>query len=1169
MNDLRVLEFDVLGTNPKNYIRDEKIPLVDKTCPWVIPNGSPFFEADIELYDERGALIPRRLYTLVGDFIPFSETTGKPVWCFIELAEEVRKANAFVTANYRSIGAYFLPRNELEDWLRKIREGVIPVGWEKIFGLPLTYNPSWHIHNVKTEIGDWYELSFFFQALANLRLTRGPGDNQLIDTAVKQASEDLKTLKAQYLKQLTDHDGDYDNPHETDKSHLLLGNRDNFPIGTPQQQAEGKLGNVLSTPRGARLKLQATVPDTEKLMQNGVLPISLMGGGDFIPPAIDGSFEGIGSDNESTGFCLENNGRLMLLTRHYDGRNSALFFSYVDNYKVGQNGNNIVFTGYKYNNAFISGDGVEPDVVIAGSNHKFMMVGRNGTDKWYLCLTNGTFNPASHSYVRVNMTNVNAALFQNNTGSFNRPEQLTAHRMGDYIVLIGSTDRLGRGQNGTQFFFRVKIADILAGRDVSWEKMTLTYTDYDGLTRSNVDYYQMFTEQGAVGKPTSKAGYVLNPPATEWLGLYRKFAAFSAEHPSDKTRNRVHMVAHTFFIYQINGVSTSNGPDLDIVYDLNPATGVMTLVTKTPPCSVDQLGNFTEIATGKLIPNPCPIGPDMTFSTGNCSSVVLPDGTNFSSAGYDSAKAYPRTMWVRKCSTLKTDWDMLGVNLYDMYYNNGYNHYRHFSVIASPLKNNTFPSSLCYASDGEVFTSLNQSDNSRGVFFKRISGPYQRRTEITLTRYPNILSRPLSNDVFKANLPTGCTFMSMTGTAAQLSSAGREMGDFGISVGKWVNNNITIGDQIQGNFGFEQCFPKTFSKVLNQDMTATYTVNSYYGLTNAQLTQLYAQYAPGAIGDKAVSIVMFPAENGPMFSGIAIGIMAFVYYVGNSTEKVRLVSFKATIEAANASHPNVDVIKSFQITGNVEGTNTQALIDKNWNLGIQDGTMVPNLQVYRSGNDLRIYWYTGFQYQVTGNTNVAALHANVDAQSGAITNYNPQSSNWLPDSSNFQAIPNVGISNNNYVGDGSSPSAQTVNGADNNTYLIASTYPSPLWSVFFKEGTRVLINGTKYMLPPGIVDLRDIDPAPANKTFYVYVGVDENGAKYLITKNRMRHNNFLLPAATVVCGEKQVLRIDTRQPFLLAGFIVEASREPGTIPASSGLPMDVGTFRYIYQSDLR
>lgn len=1171
MDDLRVLDFDVLGTNPKNYIRDETIPLTDKTCPWVIPNGAPFFGTDVELYDERGALIPPRLYSFVADFIPFSELTGKAVWSFIELDESIREKNAFITVNYRSIGAYFVPRNQLEDWLEKIKTGIIPVGWEKVYGLPLTYNPSWHIHSAITEIGDWYELTWFFEALTNIRLTRDPQLDININAVVDTAYKDMLRIKDAQLQRLVDHDHNYHDPHGTDKSHLQLGNRDNYRVATAAEEADGKRNDVLSTPRGARLKIQSLIPDTEKLMQNGVLPISLLGGGDFIPPTIDGSFEGIGSDSESTGFCLENNGRLMLLTRHFDGRNAGLFFSFVDNYKATPNANTIIFTGYKYANQYISADGVEADCIIAGSNHKVLMVGKKGTANWYLCLTNGTFNPSSHSFIKVDMTNVNLKAFNSpNNPTYYSDSEATVHKIGDWIYLIQSTGINGNGPSGTQYFFRIRVSDVLAGNNASWEHVKLTYVDYDGVQRVSFDYYQMLTQQKDAQGRTTKAGYYYNPPTDTYSGFYRKFVAYSGEHPTDKNRGSIHMIGHTYLTLRLNNNTYTTGPDVDVAYDFNPNTGNMVLQDKAPLCTIDE-NNVVRDMNGKVMGSPCPFGSDMTFSSGNSASVVLPNGDSLNSNGPDSAKTYPRNFVVMTSPTLTNEWEMTRRSLYAIGNLAATFRYRQHSVIAGPLKNNVYPGCICYASDGEVFTALNQNDNSRGMFFKKVSGPYQLRDEVKMKNYPNAVSRPLTNEVYKANLPAHLTNINMTGTAAQLSSAGREMGDHGMSVGKFINLVLQGNDgKFNGSFdGIELCWPKTFSRKLNQDLTADYTATRYYGIRPATLQSLYNANTPGGIGDKACSIAMFPAENGPMFNGIAIGMMSFVYYVGNSTLRVRLVTFKATIEAANAAHPNVDLITNFQVLATQDGVANSAVLDDRWSMSVQYGTMVPTLQCYRNGGVMDFYWYIGFQLFVAGNTNIAVCAGTVNLTSGAISNYQPATANWLPDGSTQQAVPNVGLCLNVFVNNGSSPSAQVAQTVDGSrTFVLASTYPSPLWSVFFKEGTRALINGTKYMLPIGVVDLRDIDPSPANKTFYIYVGVDENGAKYLITKNRLRHNNFLLPAATVVCGEKQVIRIDTRQPFLIGDYILTSDREGGTIPVSTGLPMDEGSFRYIYNSDL-
>lgn len=1175
MGDLRILDFDLLGNLPQNKIDREEIPLKDKTCPWVIPNGSPFFANNVRVFNEKGGELKQdRDFFLEGEFIPFCEMTGKSVVSFIRLSDLIRANNKKVFVSYQSIGAWFIPRNDLEDWLKKVQEGVVPLDWSRVFGLPDTFPPSYHIHDIITEIGDWYELSFIFQYLANIRLTRNKDLSTDIDQVLTDVYQKLEAKRDEQHGILKAHDANYANPHGADKNVIGAGNILNVPTAKEADMAS-KSDQFYVTPLQARLRVESTTNDTDVLLKKGAMPVSLLGGGDFIPPTIDGSFEGIGSDNESTGFCLENNGRLMLLTRHFDGRNAALFFSFVDNYRNTGNLNGIIFTGFKYTNQFIAADGVEADTIVAGSNHKVLMVGVKNTDKWYLCLTNGTFDPASHSFVKVDMTNVNLKAYDSpNNPTYYSDTKATVHRLGDWIYLIQSTNLRGNGDNGAQYFFRVKVADVLAGRNVSWEHVKLTYVDYDGVQRTNFDYFFMLTPVYDANNRLTRAGYIYNPPQDTYSGFYRKFVAYSGEHPTDRNRANLHMVGHTFLTVVRNGQSYSNGPDIDIAYEINPTTGNMVLQDKAPLVTIDENSVCRDPASGVIVPGPCPYGADMTFSSGQSATVLLPNGDLVNSNGFDSAKTYPRTFLVQYAPGVTNDWEHCRRSLFVMSNIAGITRYRQASIIASPLKSNTYPGCLSYSSDGEVYTALNQNDNGRSMFFKKVTGPYAQRDEVKMKNYPGAISRPLTNDVYKANIPPWMTLINMTGPASQLAAAGREMGDMGMSVAKFVNMNPMGNDGIfQGRVdGIDLCWPKNFSRVLNQDKTADYTVERFYGINPSQLQALYNTHTPGSSKDKACTIAMFPAENGPMFNGIAIGLMAFVYYVGNSTTRVRTLTFKATIEAANAAHPRVDLITAFQVLATADEIVHTNVVDGSFGIGVQYGTMVPNLQCYRNGNSMDFYWYTSFQYSVVGNTNIAACKGTVNLTTGALTNYEALPSNWLPDTSNRQAVPNYGLCPNLFVNSGSSPSAQVCQSTDGSgnvtTIVLATTYPSPLWSVFFKEGTRVIINGTKYMLPIGIVDLRDIDPDPRNKTFYIYVTVDENGAKYIITRNRLRHNNFLLPAATVVCGEKQVLRIDTRQPFMVGDLILQAGREGGSIPASTGLPMDEGSFRYVYQHDL-
>ena len=167
MQDLiRLVEFDIRGENKVNYFTKEEIELQDKTCNFIIPNASPFFgePENFKLYNAKGGELKiGKDYSLVGEFIPFCDVSGRSVVTFIELSDEVLKNNDKVFATYISIGAYFIPRGELKKWKDGLHKGKIPIDFEeKVHSIPEVLPPSHHLHNVREEITNWYDLTYFF-----------------------------------------------------------------------------------------------------------------------------------------------------------------------------------------------------------------------------------------------------------------------------------------------------------------------------------------------------------------------------------------------------------------------------------------------------------------------------------------------------------------------------------------------------------------------------------------------------------------------------------------------------------------------------------------------------------------------------------------------------------------------------------------------------------------------------------------------------------------------------------------------------------------------------------------------------------------------------------------------------------------------------------------------
>jgi hypothetical protein len=135
-------------------------------------------------------------------------------------------------------------------------------------------------------------------------------------------------------------------------------------------------------------------------------------------------------------------------------------------------------------------------------------------------------------------------------------------------------------------------------------------------------------------------------------------------------------------------------------------------------------------------------------------------------------------------------------------------------------------------------------------------------------------------------------------------------------------------------------------------------------------------------------------------------------------------------------------------------------------------------------------------------------------------------------------------------------------------YIGPTVYPETIWSLFFQDGVPMMINGTMYEMPGGSIDLRDVDPSPGNKTFYIYATIEDGKPKYILSTTELRRGNALLLVSRVVTNSTQILTIERNQPFVVGDHELSYTRKGGIIPISSGMPQDDGTFVFLKASEL-
>lgn len=1193
MDPIRLVKFDIHGIEPVNTFVGEVIKLTDKTCPWVIPNASPFFaEAALTtVYDERGAEMKLdRDYFMEEEFVPFCEITGRSIKCFIRLSQAVLDTNAQITVDYQSIGAHFVPRNNLVDWLEKIKHGKIPIPWSKVFNVPPTLPSSLHSHSIKTEISDWYELTWFMAYLSNVTLTRDPEANNKVTAAVRIAFDRLKAAKTTRLAQLVAHDADYNVPHGTTKFDILMGNHDNFDTASLAEELQGLRNDVLSTPMGVAELAKTYKPDTNAAMYRGIMPLSRFGGDSFIPPNISGSFEGMGQSTECSGICLEPSGLMMLLSNHNDGRTQGLYFSTVENYN--KDNIRITYTNYKYRPPVLAAMGIDVNRIIAGSGNKVIMVGVNGTNDWFVALTNNTFDPGSHSYVRCDMSQITAKFGSpyGNAEVFGNHDQATIHHMGAYLVFIQAWVEGGVSK---QRFYRCLTEDVRAGRNIVWQAMALTYVDWEGTQYNGVlDFVMQKVTTNAQGKITRFGRFLAQQPF-DGLSILRRALSLSWAQTGGGGNHYLHMMHYYHMSYIALPYTKVIAGICEMFYVINPSNGAMALQSKPAQASINFLPDGDGLAgyyqyrewTNNLVAFQQP------------SSVVLATGEIASAHVIEAGGEFPVRLQVTKFVGLNSGEAVMARAL------GSDNVTTERRVMTTPsiipaTRNGTFPAAMTYEADGEIFEAIDQQSPTlaRQGYFRLVSGGYAVRDGVNNLFIGNLYSRPLTTQIYKSNLQHTDGAISITGSAAELAAGGVECGSGSLSFCGWssldtIDNYLPANPLLRapasGNVLIS--FPRTYGRTLDQvNKTATYQGTTFFGMRQA-IVDLIRSWMPQANSPSwSFTMNYLSGEPGGTFRNLNLALVTINYYnPADAIPRSRLVLVRPVVEAPNASHPNVWLITDLTVLHAPAPVRSYPYILATYRANFyRHGTFVakPIFTGYRDGNIIKVLHVGGFAMQTASNgdspvnlifdLNIATNQITNIASGGVGSGYGDLAV-MIPGQgmTDVTVIPND-PENTNIVPTPYSPYQYTGGGAALHrktgvgNFLYTSVYPETGWVLFCQPNIKMMVNGSLYEMGGGNIDLRDVDSAPQNKTFYVYATVEDDEPKYIISVTKMRKSGNMLKAATIVTNDKQILTITRHQPLMIGPYLLSYTREGGIIPMSTGFPHDEGDFFMLRNAEL-
>lgn len=1185
---VREYKTDIRNNNPENEKRQE--PFLVEAGVWtrvIVPRHSPFFVDSLKLYFPNGQpMVPNVHYRIFRLMSKLTDLTAMQVSATIELLDPNITEGLI---DYDVVGEFSLFDNTLLNMIMTAKTDDRPVEWENITNKLVVFPPKLHRHSLL------YDVVAFQDLIDLLNLISGIVDEQGSSVIQMRLTHYLTLLnhymgvyKDMLLTYLNNHKNAY-NAHGLTAKQVELGNVDNFATATTPEELASDRDDLHLTVNGLRKILASPTGEDGNFLLEGRLPISQYGGESYIPPSIGGSFEGLGSNSSASAMCLEENDILMLLTPHNDGRNEGLYYSQMNGFS--KTAPKITYTAYKYEPPSLVVKGFNPTAVVGGSNHRVIMVGDPKLSRWFIAATNGTLDANFHSFIELDMSVVNAKIpeaYQDNDS------RMAVHVIGNYVVLVVST---GSGSSDSHMFFRIPLTALKGTATAKWTQLLVTYKNYDNVQFTGVESYIPFQPVPAVGGGYSKYGpTTFRQPATT-INKNGRSMTLSCPKPGVATTGylffAVGVVASTFK----DGLSLLIPLTLGMTYELNADTGVLTEVSRNPAFTV----GFTDTTLAERNAYQNLHFPHCYYGTVNeatATAVILDNGKIViatSNAGNRFPAIVMKTSYLSRVSAADVLSRPMDVIAAPREYSRGIE-----AVVNSPLLSGTFPTSLTYEEDGELYSAIDQPTNTRKTYFRAVTGPYAVRPEVTNLYVDSVPSRPLTNKVYTTNMDYTETPIGITGSAAELTADGVEcgstsfasMGYSSMGAGHYYPRSSAFLARSLNNV-LLSC-PRTYQRVLDDaTQKATYTAETFYGARQG-LVDKFKGLIPAEFVDYTPWSVCFHIlgnEAGGTFKGLnlGLGVIAFHDKMKGWSRQI-FVLFTPVVEAPNSNHPDVHLITDAVILDVSDairsGINIRA--PEQQLAGLGGNRCKGGVYIYRDGNRLSVYTVNPY----TTNTNSTIYtrqlgYFEVNLTSKKLENTYAYMVNWqvsdlcapipkvgmsdvrlLGSTSEDSVIAQAGVTAFDYTGGAARLLHKTAQDGSVQWVMGPTVYPETGWAIFFQTETKTVFNGRGYVIQPGMVDLRDIDPNPANKTFYIYAVMKQSYPVYEVTLEKRLETPFQVWVATVVTNNRQILTIERFNVTTMNGHRISERKGGNCIPASSGLVGVEGKLPWIRSDEL-
>lgn len=259
MSDIIRYPLDLTGTSPDNFVAQEPHTLPNLSKRAFVTRYGPFFTESLKVYDGvTGELLKKKEQYIAAQLVESATVrTGKEICSIIIITDPA--VNNVVNIDYQVLGGPFtLSVDALISMLETLNLDERPITWASILGKPSMFPAGHHLHDV----GDVYGFEYLVLQLEYVRRAILLGDVQSHDEIyayIDSIKNGIDLLIQNLDNELEAHITNTNNPHQTTKAQVGLGNLDNFATATIAIAAAGLSNNTFVTPAGLQAYAEAKI----------------------------------------------------------------------------------------------------------------------------------------------------------------------------------------------------------------------------------------------------------------------------------------------------------------------------------------------------------------------------------------------------------------------------------------------------------------------------------------------------------------------------------------------------------------------------------------------------------------------------------------------------------------------------------------------------------------------------------------------------------------------------------------------------------------------------------------------------------------------------------------------------------------------------------------------